>query len=77
MEHSRAIRLAATPGERKRYSPAKTLRLQTRGLDAEPGQLRVVKARRPPRLTPLGRPPPLAASGACAALPGRAHFQAL
>ena len=43
----------------------------------EPGQLRVAKARRPPRLTPLGRPPPLATSGACAALPGRAHFQAL
>ena len=37
MEHSRAIRLAATPGERKRYSPAKTLRLQTRGLDTGAG----------------------------------------
>ena len=33
----RLTRLAATAGERKRYSPAKTLRLQTRGLDAGAG----------------------------------------
>ena len=37
MEHSRATRLAATPGKRKRYSPAKTLRLQMRGLGAGAG----------------------------------------
>ena len=33
----RLTRLVPTPGERKRYSPAKTLRLQTRGLDAGAG----------------------------------------
>ena len=37
MEHSRATRLAATPGERKRYSPAKTLHPKAGGQSAGAG----------------------------------------
>lgn len=80
----RASRTARTPAHRphghsrrrKRYSPAGNLRLKRADWTREPEPAPGGEDTAPSADT--ARPaPPLAASGACAALPGRAHFQAL